>query len=656
MAVAYLGYGIDSSGAVTAASDLDKMTAAAIKAEQGSKTLGAAAQTAGKKSFFAGSGFRNMALQLNQVGQQTAASGDLLRSFTIQLPDLLLGFGTMGIAIGALAPLMVGLGTSFITGGKDVEEFSDALDGVVDSLDEYISLVEGQKGFGSEGFSAARDDLTAISQAYTDLIAIAKIEALNSITAATNSLAASVLNYSYTLGEIGDTGDLLDIETQLQGNITEWKNNREAAAKFGDALKSLQNAGTLEKQYESALRLKDMFSQAVDVNGEMSDRQLEFWKNLNQSVYQMELLGAATSEAEKDVYSAVDATDEWAGSMAGVLSYVNSIGGALASIGGSLISSASKQVQTDALRAGKSIVEARIAGQDYLASQEALAKRTAAGDNVFKRVAAEAAIAADAVDLNRTRVLASEMALAAEREKEASKAATSKRGGGKSSARAASRLAKEYGSDLESLIESLATERETVDAWYAESQVLLNDQRSMELLGQEGHAQAKLRIEEEYQQRLSEIRNGYQGSALDQTEAFMGGMAAALQGGNDKMQAAAQAFASVEALINAYRAYNQVIADPSLPWFAKIPAAAGVLAAGMKTVQSIKSLSGSGGSSSSTTSVPSATSSTETTSQQRAVIQVTGGRSRFTIDEMNDIIAGIQDASTDGVIIEGFTS
>jgi hypothetical protein len=125
------------------------------------------------------------------------------------------------------------------------------------------------------------------------------------------------------------------------------------------------------------------------------------------------------------------------------------------------------------------------------------------------------------------------------------------------------------------------------------------------------------------------------------------------------MQRIAQTFASVEALINAYRAYNQVIADPTLPWFAKIPAAAGVLAAGMKTVQSIKSLSGSGGGGSisgtggGSASAPSAT-TTESPQMQRAIIQVNGGRSRFTIDEINDLVSQIQKESKNGVIIEGF--
>lgn len=211
----------------------------------------------------------------------------------------------------------------------------------------------------------------------------------------------------------------------------------------------------------------------------------------------------------------------------------------------------------------------------------------------------------------------------------------------------------EFARDLERLRESLRTEREVVDEWYAQQQEILANRRAMEILGIEGHNQAKLRLEEEYLDRLRGINQGYQGSALDQAETFFGDMASALQGGNSKMIAAAQTFASIEALINAYRAYNQVIADPTLPWFAKIPAAAGVLAAGLRTVSSIKSLSGGSSGTSATAGVTATGASAP--QQTRAIISLQGGRSRFTVEEINDITRQLQEQSDDGVIIEGFT-
>jgi hypothetical protein len=74
----------------------------------------------------------------------------------------------------------------------------------------------------------------------------------------------------------------------------------------------------------------------------------------------------------------------------------------------------------------------------------------------------------------------------------------------------------------------------------------------------------------------------------------MGDMASALQGGNERMARIARVFGAGEALVNAWRAYSQVLADPTLPFFAKIPAALSVLSAGLGAVQAIKG-GGSGG-------------------------------------------------------------
>ena len=161
------------------------------------------------------------------------------------------------------------------------------------------------------------------------------------------------------------------------------------------------------------------------------------------------------------------------------------------------------------------------------------------------------------------------------------------------------------------------------------------NEQELEAIG--GHAEAKLRIEQEYQERLAEIQSGYQGDALERTQTFMGEMAAALAGGNEKMMQISKVFASVEALINAYRAYNQVLADPSLPWYAKIPAAVSVLSAGLKTVQSIKSAStgssGGGGGGRGSISTPTA----EQSRPQQVIIQGLTPGMRISPEELQEI-------------------
>ena len=147
---------------------------------------------------------------------------------------------------------------------------------------------------------------------------------------------------------------------------------------------------------------------------------------------------------------------------------------------------------------------------------------------------------------------------------------------------------------IDALIRSLQTEREVIDAWRADSLEKLNNANAEELEALGGHNEAKLRLEQEYQERLQGLRTGYNGDALTQAGTFFGDMATALQGGNEKLAAIGEKFAKAEAVVNAIRAYSQVAADPTLPWFAKIPAAISV--AGAVTAAASSLGGGSGGS------------------------------------------------------------
>lgn len=156
------------------------------------------------------------------------------------------------------------------------------------------------------------------------------------------------------------------------------------------------------------------------------------------------------------------------------------------------------------------------------------------------------------------------------------------------------------GSDgrLQALMESLQTERETIETWYTESLELLATANASELEAIGGHNEARLRLEQEYQDRLRGLRSGYNGDALAQAGTFFGQMADAARMGGEKTVKAARIFGAAQALINSYVAYTEVLRDPLLPWFMRIPAAAGVLGAGLGMVNAIKSTSGAASSAS----------------------------------------------------------
>lgn len=225
-------------------------------------------------------------------------------------------------------------------------------------------------------------------------------------------------------------------------------------------------------------------------------------------------------------------------------------------------------------------------------------------------------------------------------------------------------------SQVEAFVQSLQTEREQLTAWYAEQQELLAMANASELEAIGGHNEAKLRLETEYNERLRQIQEDQaqyvqgaqaaaQGAALD----FLGTLAGQSEGAAKALLAINTGLSIAEAIQNTAVAATRALAE--LGPIAGPIAAARIKAFGAAQVGLIAAnaalrlgSSGAGGGAGSATSAGvTATQSTQTTPQlQRAIVQLQGDRSRFTAEEINDIVKQLQSESGDGVIIEGFTN
>ncbi|RHZ96459.1 hypothetical protein D1114_07040 [Cereibacter sphaeroides] len=86
---------------------------------------------------FDGNGLRQAAMQLSQVAQQGSATGNYLQALAIQLPDLAMGFGTLGILAGAAAGSLLPLAASLLSSGESSEEAKKALDEFKGALEDY---------------------------------------------------------------------------------------------------------------------------------------------------------------------------------------------------------------------------------------------------------------------------------------------------------------------------------------------------------------------------------------------------------------------------------------------------------------------------------------------------------------------------------------
>jgi hypothetical protein len=168
---------------------------------------------------------------------------------------------------------------------------------------------------------------------------------------------------------------------------------------------------------------------------------------------------------------------------------------------------------------------------------------------------------------------------------------------------------------IDALLADLQTEREIVSAWYAESLTTLNSATEAQLAAVGGKHEALERLEREHQERLRGIRDEASGGALANAETFFGAMATLTAAGGAKLAKVARATAAAEALINTYRAQAQVLADPKLGFWQKLPAMAAIGAAGLKLVSA---LGGSGGGSAKAATGGASTSTASTSGEQAA--------------------------------------
>lgn len=152
----------------------------------------------------------------------------------------------------------------------------------------------------------------------------------------------------------------------------------------------------------------------------------------------------------------------------------------------------------------------------------------------------------------------------------------------------------QYQTRLEALQEALMTEEEAEMASYQRRQELLEMAREKALLTEQAYQELSERAAEAHAAVMERIERAQHTSALGGTAQFFGAMESVFAAGNKRMQRVAKVFGAAEALINAWRAYAQVLADPSLPFFAKFSAAASVLAAGLGAVRAIQGASSGG--------------------------------------------------------------
>lgn len=206
---------------------------------------------------------RNTSLQLSQVAQQAAATGDPIRALAIQLPDLGLAFGTVGIAAGAVAGALVPLAINFLRAGGGAEELEDRAKALTEAVNAY-----------SEAASAARTPTADLQESYRSVATEARgfLEALQEIAEFRGRAAASSQfeAFSESLGEAfsfdfqGSLEDVQAFREQLLSEIERLATEAQDTIDTKLAIRLDVEREGLESQVEAL----DTYAESVDALAE----------------------------------------------------------------------------------------------------------------------------------------------------------------------------------------------------------------------------------------------------------------------------------------------------------------------------------------------------------------------------------------------------
>lgn len=536
--IAQLGIQVNSQPAVKAVGDLDRLTAAAGKADVAADRLATNTGKVGPAMAGAGQNSRMFAMQLSQVAQQTSATGNFVQALAIQLPDMALGFGAVGIAAGVVAGAVLPLlaGALMSTSGES-EALKESLDALSDATEAYSTALQNTQ-IPSDELIARYGTLSVAARDFAAaLLEIEQVNAFEGLSSTIEELTGPLLALRDFNEDLTDNWFRLGRELGI---------TKEQADNLAGSLSLLARAEGPAAQADAAQRLAARLLQAAGSYQNMSAEARAVYDSTVQ-------IGNEAAEIVGTTENAADAATRLERNMADAYG----------------LYAATRNMASDLANETERAAAAAfaLAQQQIAASGDVYSGRGGDPRTSNQQGYGEFSYSGPALDQNNNVI-------------------PGRNGGGGGGT-------DQYAADLEALVGSLETERQILEEWYAESEALLMDRRAIEILGTQEHKEAMLELEAEYQRRLLEIDQQSGNSRLALAQGIFGGIADLASAMGAKGEKAARAFGAAEALINVYRAQAQVLGDPKLSFFQKIPAMLAVGAAGMRVVSALRSGGGS---------------------------------------------------------------
>jgi len=300
---------VDSSDVATATNRVDQLGSSGTvaqkgidKAARGMNQFGTVAKNGGKKLNTFNMQIQQGGYQLQDFVVQLQSGTSFFTAFGQQGSQFAGVFGPQGAVIGAVIAIgsaIGGIGYRALTAASAVKDFKEQLEDTSSVMEEYISLASKADETFAGLFDSSMSAISLTSQAAKDLLLIAKTDALDSIRGLGKSLSDASTEAGFWASVMFNTdrvvtGNLLNIDTQLKGNITTWKQTGQQVQAFIDAVRGIESAESLDGMYQSALLARDLFKETVDVTGEMTEKQKAFWKELSTTILKLEMMGAAS--------------------------------------------------------------------------------------------------------------------------------------------------------------------------------------------------------------------------------------------------------------------------------------------------------------------------------------------------------------------------
>lgn len=589
MDLAELGIRIDSASAVSGVSNLDRLTDAASRAEVATEKLATTSTGAAGGFKMASGGGRLLAMQLSQVAQQGAATGQYLQAIAIQGADIGMMFGVWGTVIGTVAGvalpfLMQALGGTTDSAARTQEQ----IEGLRDAVQAYRDAVDAASVPNEtliEQYGRMAEAARVALQAQADM---AMVQALQQTEAAIQAVTDALLRQEIANARSGATKTVLAEGFGLAAD---------EASRLVRAVQALDSANGLEAQAEAALEIQRQLRLAFGSVSAMPGPLQTVYGQMSDIVLAAGETNAILSETPGIIGGISSAASS-------ASSAINAIGSAAQSAYGAVAALAGKLYEAAQYRAtGAGTIEA----YDLGAQMANYGRGRAQGE----------ALAASGYSLP---------------------AAPGSGGGGGGGG------VDPYQADLEALVASLEAKTETVQSWYEESRAMLADHRAQEILGTQQHQEAMIALEAEYQSRMSEIQGQAQQQRISDVGGFFGALAGVASAGGQRMVKIVAAFEAAQGIMNAYGAYLRALNSPvpMTPW-GRAAAALNVLGAGLRGVMAIKQAGGIGGSVGSTGGGAIAAQGATTQAPQGSMLTIAGiNRNDLLTGEMLEgIIDGI---------------